>query len=267
MKKQLKLAATCALVALSTLGAHAADWSDTSIGISKGSAFREPFNPNNIGKTIVNVTHVDGYKYGTNFFNADMLQSDNQDGSAQEMYFVYRNTVDYSKISGSKFAWGPLRDVGGTFGFDWNTKNDTGYGSKKRMFVFGPTVMFDVPGFLNVSLLFLSESNQPTGLASRYSYKLHPELDLSWGIPIGSTGLSFEGFGDFIAAKGLNEFGAQTSAETHILSKLMYAVDAKKSFKVGLGYEYWNNKFGNGANITPTGIKATTPTLRAEYHF
>jgi hypothetical protein len=272
MKKYLKLTAACAL-ALSGLAAHAADWSDTSIGISKGSAFREPFNPSNIGKTIYNFENVSGYKYGTNFFNVDMLQSDGADGNAQEAYAVYRNTVDYSKVSGTKFSMGPLRDIGATFGFDWNTKNDLGYGSRKRMLVVGPTAMFDVPGFLNVSLLFLNESNQPVAdkaLTSRYTYKTHPELDFVWGIPLGTTGLSFEGFGDLIASKGLDEFGNQTAAETHIVSKLMYNIDAKKTFRVGFEYEYWNNKFGNNNNSTPFiagGAKATTPMLRAEYHF
>jgi len=268
MKKHLKIAAACAL-ALSGLATHAADWSDTSIGIATGSSFREPTNPSNIGKTIFNVTHVDGYKYGTNFLNLDLLQSNSVDAKgAQEAYFVYRNTMDYSKLSGNKFAMGPLRDVGVTFGFDWNTKNDF-YASRKRMFVVGPTAMFDVPGFLNVSVLLLNESNEPSFINSRYTYKTHPELDLGWGIPIGSTGLSFEGFGDIIAPKGIDESGNQTATETHVVGKLMYTIDDKKTFKVGLAYEYWNNKFGNN-NANPFfagGAKATTPMLRAEYHF
>ena len=37
----------------------------------------------------------------------------------------------------------------------------TGYNSKKRMLVAGPTLMFDVPGMLNVGLNGLWESNAP----------------------------------------------------------------------------------------------------------
>jgi hypothetical protein len=58
---------------------QAADWSDTSIGFRTGSNFSEPFNPSDIKKNIVNLNHVSGYKYGSNFFNADFLMSDSKD--------------------------------------------------------------------------------------------------------------------------------------------------------------------------------------------
>lgn len=107
-----------------------------------------------------------------NFFNVDPLMSDSKDPSsfgssngAHEVYIVYRHTLDMEKVSGSKFALGPVRGWGLTAGFDFNTKTDVGYNSKKRMFVAGPTLFMDVPGFLNVSLLALWESNQPSGKA------------------------------------------------------------------------------------------------------
>ncbi|MGS0754064.1 hypothetical protein ACVBEH_04535, partial [Roseateles sp. GG27B] len=108
-----------------------------------------------------------------------------------------------------------------TAGFDANTKTDAGYNSKKRMLVAGPTLMIDVPGFLNVSLLALWESNAPYNTFSkvstpRYSYGTHPMLTAAWGIPLGSLPVTFEGFANFIAAKGKNEFGDDTKAETNI---------------------------------------------------
>jgi nucleoside-specific outer membrane channel protein Tsx len=269
MSTPFKLAAI-ACCTLAFASAQAADWSDTSIGYRYGTRFEEPYNGQAISKNIFNITHVSGYKYGTNFFNLDMLQSDSTDGNAQEAYFVYRNTVDFSKVTGNKYVFGPVRDVGATFGFDWNTKNDTGYASKKRMLVVGPTLMMDVPGFLNVSLLLLQESNRPIGVTSRYTYKTHPMLDLAWGIPLGGTGLSFEGYMDYIASKGNNEFGGPTAPETHLDAKLMYDLSAavgaaKNTFKIGFEYEYWRNKFGNPSSVP--GSLAKTPMIRAEYHF
>jgi nucleoside-specific outer membrane channel protein Tsx len=285
-----RVAATLALAAVSVAG-QAADWSDTSIGYRTGSKFAEPFNPNAIKKNIFDLNHVSGYKYGTNFFNVDLLMSDSKDPSflgsnsgAQEVYIVYRNTVELDKATGAKLAFGPVRNMGVTFGFDANVKTDVGYNSKKRMFVFGPTFMFDVPGFLNVSLLELWESNQPSGKAftpgptdysvSRYSYKTHPMLTAAWAIPLGKdTGFTYEGFANFIASKGNNEFGGPTATETNIDSQIMYDVGAlagaKGKFKVGIEYQYWKNKFGNPAT-TPgagSGAFAKTTMLRAEYHF
>lgn len=283
MSKRSPITVAAALALLSGT-ACAADWSDTSIGYRYGTQFAEPFNNQDIKKSIVNLNHVSGYAYGTNFFNADLLLSDSKDpggagssAGAQEVYIVYRHTLDFGKLTGSPMAFGPIRGAGLTFGFDANAKNDAGYNSRKRMLVLGPTVFVDVPGFLNVSLLLLEESNAPyntftnTGV-SRYTYKTHPMLTAAWGIPIGGTGLSFEGFMNWIASKGNNEFGGGTKPETNLDMQLMYDVSSawgsKGKFKVGLEYQYWKNKFGNDhEGPAGDGAFAKTPMIRAEYHF
>jgi len=282
LPKRIALA-TSLLAAACTV--HAADWSDTSIGFRTGTKFAEPFNTQDIKKDIYNLNHVSGYAYGGNFFNADFLVSDSKDpagagssNGAQEVYIVYRHTLDVAKVSGVPMAFGPMRGLGVTAGFDVNAKTDAGYNSKKRMFVAGPTFMLDVPGFLNVSLLMLWESNAPYNTFSktstpRYSYKVHPMLTAAWGIPLGKgTGLSFEGFANIIASKGKNEFGGDTAAETNIDMQLMYDLSAltggKKSFKVGVEFQYWKNKFGNNSSgAAGSGAFAKTAMLRAEYHF
>lgn len=281
---KLSSIACAAALALISGAAAAADWSDTYIGYRYGTKFAEPFNSEDISKNILNLSHVSGYKYGTNFFNADLLLSDDKDpggagstAGAQEVYIVYRHTLDLEKVSGTPMKFGPIRGAGITFGFDANAKNDAGYNSKKRMLVFGPTLFVDVPGFLNVSLLVLKESNAPyntfTNTATpRYSYKTHPMLTAAWGIPIGDTGFSFEGFMNWIASKGSNEFGGGTKPETNIDAQIMYDVGAlmgsKGKFKVGLEYQYWKNKFGNDhEGAAGDGAFAKTPMIRAEYHF
>ena len=285
-RRHLSFIAAAALLAGGLVApAQAADWSDTSIGIRGGSKYAEPFNGKDITKTIVNLNHASGYKYGSNFFNADFLLSDKIDtagndstNGAQEVYVVYRHTLDLEKVSGTAFKFGPVRGLGATAGFDFNTKTDAGYNSKKRMLVAGPTLMMDVPGFLNVSLLALWESNAPfntfTGVSTpRYSYDTHPMLSASWGIPLGKdTGFSFEGFANIIASKGKNESGGATAAETNIDAQVMYDMAAltgsKGKLKVGLEYQYWKNKFGNNTSgVAGKGATARTPMLRAEYHF
>lgn len=273
-------------IAAAGAAAHAADWSDTAISVRYGTQFAEPYTNNpdgsrtDIAKTIVALTHVSGYKYGVNFFNADLLLSDRSDpgdgtpgaSGAQEVYIVYRHLLDFGKVLGKDLKIGPARGFGLTAGFDWNTKND-GYASKKRMFVVGPTVMFDVPGFANLSVLAFKESNSPKGISERYSYDTHAALAAEWGIPIGSL-LSWEGYALYIASKGTNEFGGPTAPETHFDMKLMLDVGLlaggpKGTFKVGVAYEYWKNKFGNPTETPGAGQGATarTPMIRAEYHF
>jgi hypothetical protein len=271
------LAAAFALMAGGNVLAE--QWSDTWIAYRYGTKFAEPYNTQDITKNIISLSHVGGYKYGSNFFNADLLMSDNKDPStvggsgAQEADVVYRNTVDLSKVTGKQYTYGIVRDVGVTFGFEWNTKNDVGYGSKKRMLVLGPTVMIDVPGFLNVSLLALDESNAPVGHPQRYHYQTHPMLAAAWGIPFGASPFSFEGFVLFIASKGKNEFGAQTAPETNFDGALMLDLGSvmggpKSTFKAGFEYQWWKNKYGNDASgPAGPGAFAKTPMIRVEYHF
>ncbi|MBS0348002.1 MAG: outer envelope protein [Proteobacteria bacterium] len=287
MKFSQKTILAASVLAACAGTAGAAEWSDTSIGYRYGTKFAEPFESNSINKSIVNLTHASGYKYGTNFFNADLLMADSKDPAApgsksgsQEIYIVYRHTLDLGKITGQNFKFGPVRGLGLTGGFDVNTKNDAGYNSRKRMVVAGPTLMMDVPGFLNVSLLYLWESNAPYSKFSgtqteRYSYDVHPMLTAAWGIPfnLGPVPLSFEGFANFIASKGQNEFGGGTKPETNIDMQVMYDVSphigaAKNTFKAGLEYQYWRNKFGNDhTKAAGDGAFAKTPMVRVEYHF
>ena len=265
---------------------QAADWSDTALSLRYGTDFAEPYDNDSNGKRvnitteILALTNVTGYKYGSTFINIDFLQSDHNDPGdgiaghpgAQEVYGVFRNTFDFGKVTGMKVAMGPIRGYGLTAGFDVNTKNDA-YASKKRMLVIGPTMMFEMPGFLNLSALLFDESNAPQAIARRYHYKDHMALEADWGIGIMDLPLSFNGYTQWITAKGKDEFGAQTAPETHLDADLMLDAGSlaglsKKTWLVGFEYEYWHNKFGNNAKgPAGEGATASTPMVRLEYHF
>lgn len=275
----LVLAGSCGL-------ASAAEWRDFSVGYRVGERFREPFNSRDIHKDIVSFTYASGARYGGHFFNLDLLKSDRNEPAATgsndgalEAYVAYRYTLDLGKVSGRDLQWGAVRGVGLTAGFDWNHKDDIAYNSRKHMLVLGPTFMWDVPGFLNTSLLMTHESNAPSGpfapisqVGSRYSYDPHPMLAVNWGIPVGSR-VTFEGYANFIAAKGRDEVGNRTGAETNIDVRVMADVGAllgmrRNAFRAGAQYQFWNNKFGNTEVATGgQGYRASTPMLRAEFHF
>lgn len=272
-----------ASLALATTGTlMAADWSDTSLSWRYGVNYREPYNDENIKKNIIGFTHASGYKFGSNFVNLDVLISDQNDparaagGAAQEgateFYLIYRHTLDFGKITATDLSTGPFRGFGFDGGFDLNLKSDAGYGSKKRMLVLGPKAMVAVPGFWDVGVVALMESNQPDGVTERYHYKTHPAIMTAWGIPfsLGQVALHWGGYANFIASKGDDEFGAKTSPETHLDTQVM--ADAATLFgatpsglRVGAAVEYWRNKFGNAPDVV--GSHAFTPMVRAEYHF
>ena len=263
------------------------EWKDTSVGVRYGTSFAEPYESDDITKTIFHFTHANGYKYGTNFLNIDYLLSGDDDpknlgsdAGAWEVYVLYRHLLDIGKVTGQSLAFGPVRGVGLTTGFDWNHKNDTGYNSRKQMLVLGPTVMMDVPGFLNISVLGFWESNSPyseftqSGV-NRYHYDFHPALCASWSVPIEVAGqsLSFDGYANIIASKGDDEFGNGTAPETNIDMQVMYDASQwfgldKNSLKLGIEYQFWRNKFGNDHDgPAGDGAFANTPMVRMEWHF
>jgi len=298
MRRTLSHVTTAAALALTALPLQADDdcWSDTALNYRWGNTFAEPFNSppghpdqrQDITKNIVGLTYANGYKYGGNFISVELLTSDSHDPAysdsgatstgAQEAYALYRHTLDIGKVMNKNLGMGPIRGYGLTAGLDWNTKNDA-YASKKQMLVFGPTLMLNVPGFLDISALLMEESNSPAGIDHRYEYKSHPMLGATWGIPIGQY-LSFDGYANFIASKGEDEFGGETAPETDINAQLMMDIShfvhlSKKTLRMGIEYQYWKNKFGNRTTAVTDpekgaagpGATASTPMIRLEYHF
>ena len=289
----------------------AEDWNDFFIGYRYGLNYSEPYEGNAIPKNILTFSYSGSYRYGTNYANLDVLKSTSGDPvlgdpsqGATEGYFIYRNVVYASKVFDGDYQYGVVRDFGATAGFDWNTKNNA-YQSEKRMLVLGPTLMFDVPGYVNASVFALWESNHPSNCAyannmpastcnpstaipnGRYQYKPHAAFDLVWGVPfqMGSSRFLFKGFFDYIGTKGNLESGNPTAPETHLDAMIMYDLSPwigvkNDTVQIGFEYEYWMNKFGNynsgsagnPAYSTPTpnspnGAFGSTPAIRIEFHF
>ncbi len=269
-----------ALLLSAATSVQAADWSDNAISYLYGTRFAEPGVDGPIAKNIVEFTHVDGYKYGSNFLDVQVLFSDKKDpadggsNGATEVYAIYRHQLSLNKISGKDFKWGPVRDWSLSGGFDWNTKN-TAFAPAKRMLVIGPTVNFDVPGFWDLSVMYRSEKNH-NGLSSAQEHDVRFNdtyyLETAWGIPfqLGSVPFKFKGFANFVPPKGKDGFGNDTVSETLVHASLLVDVGKltfgkKDTLFAGVGYEYWKNKFGNNSAYTP-GTEANTPFLNLEWH-
>ena len=91
-----------------------------------------------MAKQILQVTHVKSDPLGQNFINLDVFKSAGNDPAqgggtgATEAYVMIRNQFQYGKVFGTPLAFGPVRDMALTAGFDYNTKNTT-FGPNKRM--------------------------------------------------------------------------------------------------------------------------------------
>lgn len=255
--------------------AQAADWSDAYIGYTHGNKYKEPGSAADVKKDVLTLQYVGGYKYGVNFFNVDMLSSDsantanNSPRGAHEVYVVYNNTLSLSKVTGSSFKFGPVRDVGLQGGFDFNSKNDA-FGAGLVKLIAGPKVEFDVPGLLTLGLLYYKEWNNNSIAGKNVNFDAAPRLATVWNFGF-EAGLPtvFKGWATYTGAKGKDGFGGDTKPETWLETSLLWDVGAPagkpKTFYAGLGYQYIHNKFGNPPSLP--GTKVSSPSLQFEAHF
>jgi len=282
-RRSLLSASVLALVFSATPAHATAQWSDNVFAVWAGPDFREPFDPDNIWKTIVTYKHVDGDQWGGNFLNVDWLFSNSGQGDdvattgftgsgpvaydvgagALEVYAVYRRSLMLDKMTKSKtFAiGGVVRDMGFVLGADVGTKNHA-FSERKIMPTAGIRFEFNVPGFWNIDLLLNKEWGVNGQVGLNTSYNVTEDISTAWGIPVVGP-LSFEGFMTVNFPKGsggvprfLGGPPAYTVTEVLFHPKLM--LDIGKIFddagwQIGVGYELWLNKFGNDHNEDPTG--------------
>ncbi|HSV50537.1 MAG TPA: outer envelope protein [Burkholderiaceae bacterium] len=269
-------------IACITSAANAAEWSDSFIGYSYGSKFREPGSADDVKKHIVTLQYVGGYKYGVNFFSVDLLKSDlanpakgpglgtSSNTGAQELYLTYNNTLSFGKLSGTPLKFGPLRDVGMQAGFDFNAKNDA-FGSGVVKLIGGPKVEFDVPGLLTLGLFYYRELHSNNGIVgSDVKSKAAPRLATVWAFDLNAGAPAvFKGWATHTGSKGKDGFGGNTSPETWVEASLLWDIGAgsgkPKTFYAGLGYQYIKNKFGSQPSVP--GSRVSAPSLRFEAHF
>ncbi|HCI3970627.1 TPA: nucleoside-binding protein [Pseudomonas aeruginosa] len=277
MKKMMQGAA--ALIALVGAGeSMALEWMSNSVGFRYGQQFTNPNNPDKFAKRIYSFIHADGYRYGSNFFNLDVFLSDNRDPrkgtdhGGSEVYAVYRHQLYASRVFDRPLGTGLVKDYAFTLGFDASRNNNLA-SAKKRALVFGPTLKFNGPGVLDLSLLYYREKNHfgvPGARHPDHTFDTTYMLNLTWMRPfkVGNHAAKFQGFVNYVGEKGEDYNDKDTAAETLVRTALMVAAlpgdKRQPNLWLGVGYEYWHNKFGVDGG---TGSRTSTPTLNMEFTF
>ena len=237
--------------------------------------------PAHIQKNIAALTHVDAYKYGTNFLNVDFLSSDGADPAAPftipgtgmgalEIYALYRGSISGNAVTNSKsFAFGPIKDVSLGFGGDINTK-DTLFAPRKRDLVIGPQFSFDVEGFLTIEVNAYKEWNHNffSSTDTTYaSFNVVPEFEVTYLQPLDKyvgIPLSFGGFANVVLPKGSGGVGPFNDTRTEFLTANRLTLDISKyvGFKthvvdIFVAHKYWLNKFGVNHNTLNGAVENT----------
>jgi len=277
MRKTFASLVAAGLIA-ATGSSLAADFSDTWIGYRRSNDYHDPGISAAVPKNIYTLGHFSGYKYGTNFFAVDLLQSLENDPSnktsnaqAQELYAVYRSALSASKVMGTKYEFGPIRDFLLTFGFDAGAKN-TAFAPKPFKLLIGPTINVGLPiGFIDFSLFAYNETNNNGIVNKKVDFDTTWQANALWGTFF-HLGLParFTGFLSVTGPKGKDGFGVETVTETLLRASLQWDIGTLASLNkgtvyAGIGYEYWKNKFGNPSSVP--GTKTSAPTINLQWHF
>lgn len=107
--------ASALLLTVCMHNAYAIDWQDNSVGISWGNKYREPENPRDVTKTVLNFTHVSGDRLGLNLFVSDLLLSTKSDPAkngkgATEIYIFYKRSFSLSALTGADLSNSIVKD-------------------------------------------------------------------------------------------------------------------------------------------------------------
>ncbi len=224
-------------------------WSTTEIQLQCGRLDAPSFAGGAKADTaILTFQHASGWKYGDNFFFADLVDDQFADGfNDRDVYMEWYPTLSLGRVLGRKVGCGILSDIGIIGGIN--------YGADANFMKWLPGVRFswDLPGFayLNSDITAFLDDN--AGAAGGGAPKETDSfmIDFSWDYPfsIGRHDFSIQGHAEFIAGRE-NELGNDVS--WWILAQPQFRYDLGKTFFrtpnklfVGIEWQIWPNKLGD----------------------
>lgn len=214
-------------------------WSDTEVQYLHGDGYQMPMNSNDVSRSIITLSHADGWALGRNFFFMDTLFSEHGEASQVNLYGEFYSYLSLSKMTGKDLAYGLFKDLNVTAGVNAGENLDNAR-SGARILLYGFTVDFNLPGFKLFTVDFLRHDVlEPDSFGS--SWQITPV----WQFPFTLLGThwSLEGFADFIGPKGPNYAGS-VLAQPQIRLDLGDFFGISNRLSIGIEYQYWNNKFG-----------------------
>ena len=202
-------------------------WSSTNIQYLKGTSYELGDDD----RSIITLEHVNGWKYGDNFFFVDITNPDREgDATVTEFYGEISPRFSLSAMSGKDMKMGVMKD------FLITTTLEVGQGFHN--YLYGLAVDLDLPSFkvFQINWYIRNEITAQTDLGQ--------QVTLVWLLPfdMGSTSWVFEGFFDY--AYGLDPAEDNIITGPRLLLDVGKFFDAPGTLQAGVEYQIWRNKFG-----------------------
>ncbi len=298
MKRSICMAALAAagfgVAGLSPAQASSIEFQDFYLSYRYLPDNEAPGYPGSTPENAINLSYANAWTYGSNFFSLDFEQFNLGDAShtiapqsnlgSSEFYGVFRTTLSGDKIFHTNaFAIGPFSDIGFQLGGDYDVQNDS-FASYKRLLVAGPEFDVALPkGFWSISPQ-ISHEWDTNGFAypegPRDSFAPTFEIETAWLYPfnVGPLPLQFTGFANLIGPKGKGYteppgYSGDFYHKTEILFHPKLMLDAGSligytpgKLMVGVGYEFWMNKFGSYKPYVE-GTQQSSVFFEVGYHF
>lgn len=212
------------------VSAGSANWSSSNIQYLYGTHYNTGLGGDDT-RSIITLEHVNGWKYGDNFFFVDITNPNREgDSTSTGLYGEFSPRLSLGAISGKDLSAGILKDVLITSTLE--------AGDGFHNYLYGLAADLNLPGFsfFQFNWYFVRDETAANDKGS--------QITLVWLVPfsLGSVDMAFEGFADY--AYGFDKSENNLIAGPRLLMDVGKYFDAPGTLQAGVEYQIWRNQFG-----------------------
>lgn len=196
-----------------------------------GDSYTNVVDDTEVSASVITLEHVNGWKYGDNFYFVDITNPDRSGGKLGTGYYGELSPrFSLGKIIGADISAGVFKDVLLT------TTAEIGNGFQN--YLYGVAVDLNIPKTPVAQInAYVRNENSP-GADPGY------QVTLVWLTPfsIGEASFAFEGFFDY--AFDMDHVEDNIITAPRLLMDLGKTWGSPEVLQVGIEYQIWRNKFG-----------------------
>jgi nucleoside-specific outer membrane channel protein Tsx len=210
--------------------AGAAIWSTTNVQFLYGNDYNTGLGGDKT-RSILTVEHVNGWKYGDNFFFLDITNPNRTGTNTQtSLYAEFSPRFSLGAMTGKDLSVGIIKD------FLITTTLEAGNGFHN--YLYGVAADLNLPGFKVFQFNWYIVRDEKT------ADDKGSQITLVWLYPfsIGGADLTFEGFADY--AYGLENSKSNLITAPRLLIDVGKYFNTPGTLQAGIEYQIWRNQFG-----------------------
>ena len=222
---------------------HGFQWSNTELQLQVGNLHIPDFAGGGEDiHLIYTFQHASGWTYGDNFVFVDVIDGQRSGFQDFDVYGEWYSSFSLGKISGKPIGSGIISDIG--------IITTLQHADDARIWKYGAGIRLslDLPGFAFANFDTLALMDASKGVESGGAPKESDSMlfDFNFGRPfkIGGSRFSIEGHIEYRTGPK-NEFGQK--AKSWILAQPQLRWNPSERIAVGIEYQFWLNKLGEGA--------------------